>query len=124
MKLDPQLLRDIMIACEEADDGTDNDIDLAVPGSDPRVVSYHVRRLGQAGYLEVDTLPDTDDLDFTWHVPKSVTFAGHQFIAATRDDSTWKKVLKSVGAKAGSVTIDTILAIAVAEGKRRLGLPE
>lgn len=124
MKLDPQMIRDIMIACEEADDGSDNDIQLNLPGRDGRVVSYHVRRLGQAGYLEVEALPDDDDLEFTWHVPQSVTFAGHQFIAATRDESTWKKVLKTVGTKAGSVTIDTMLAIAIAEGKRRLGLPE
>lgn len=124
MKLDVVLCRDIMVACEAADDGTDKEICLRLDGRDERVVSYHVRRLAQAGYLQVDRLPDDEDLDFTWDIPQAVTFAGHQFLAATRDDTIWKKVLKTVGPKLGGLTLETVFALAVAEGKRRIGLSD
>ncbi|RYG75329.1 MAG: DUF2513 domain-containing protein [Alphaproteobacteria bacterium] len=123
MKLDVSLCREIMVACEAADDGTDSDIKIEIDGHDARVVSYHVRRLGQAGYLEIDALPDDEDLDFTWYVPMSVTYGGHQFLAATRDNVIWKKVLKSAGPKLGGLTLETLFALTMAEGRRRIGLP-
>ncbi|MFC7380550.1 DUF2513 domain-containing protein [Brevundimonas sp. GCM10030266] len=123
MKLNWDLCRDIMLACEDADTGTDEYINLELPGRDPRVVSYHVRALKQAGYLVVDTLPDDEDLDFTWHVPQSVTYGGHRFIAATRDNAVWKRALKTVGDKLVSATLETVIAVAVSEGKRAIGLP-
>lgn len=123
MKLDWDLCRRIMIAVEEADVGSDNDLSIEIPGHDARVVSYHVKALWQGGYLDAESVPDDEDFEFTWYVPRAVTFSGHRFLAATRDDKVWKRTLKSVGDKVAGATIETVLALAVAEGKKALGLP-
>jgi hypothetical protein len=87
MQRDMELIRKILQKVE-----TDELRDvLAIPGFEPGVVGHHVYLLGQAGLLEVvnvtsieDSLPQASPLCLTWE--------GHDFLNASRDDNVWSKV--------------------------------
>lgn len=123
MRLDWNLCRDILLVVEEEDVGTGDDIRVVIEGRDDRVISYHLKALTQAGYVKCEVISDTED-DFLWYIPQAMNYAGHKFLAGTRDNSIWKSVLNKATEKATSVTLDTLLALAVAEAKRRIGLGE
>lgn len=123
MRLDWDLCREILLVVEREDHGTNDDIKVEIEDRDDREISYHLRALTQAGYIKCEVLPDTED-DFLWFVPQSLHWSGHKFLAGTRDNSIWKTVLNRASEKATSVTLDTLLALAVAEAKRRVGLGE
>ena len=41
----------------------------------------------------------------------NLTWAGHDFAEAARDETRWKNVMKTVKEKGGSVTIDVLKAL-------------
>lgn len=123
MRLDWDLCREILLVIEEKDHGTNEEIEVSIEGKNDRVVSYHIRALSQAGYIKCEVIADTED-DFLWYVPQAMKYAGHKFLAGTRDNRIWKTVLNKAAEKTAGVTLETLLTLAMAEAKRRVGLGE
>lgn len=84
-------------------------------------VYEHILLLGDSGLAIVRNLGHTQ------RGPSGValdrlTSAGHDFLETARDDSRWKKAMKTVEEKGGAVTIGVLTQILSALMKQTFGL--
>ena len=122
MKLDKDLVREILLAIEASDQTPDSWIDLATDSHSEDEVSYHVMLLHEAGLIVAQDLCSMSDFD--WR-PKRLTIRGHEFLDTVRDGEVWRRT--KVGAeKAGVASIGFLLELGKAYGKQvlkeRLGI--
>ena len=88
MKRDLDLVRTILIEIEEHPD-FESLIELKCPGYSPEQVTYHVKLLKEAGLVEALDMSTMEGAEFA---PKCLTWKGHEFLAATRNDGVWHKL--------------------------------
>lgn len=119
MKRDMELVRKILLAVEDADNDPMVWIDLEIRGFSPHVVSYHVQRLTEAGLLEATDLSDDSGSD--WR-PSSLTWAGHEFLDAARNDTVWNKAMTTLKDKAATVPFEVVKAVVIQECKDFFGV--
>ena len=75
------------------------------------LIGYHIYLLHDARLLEAR---DARDRDNPWDLyPMYLTMAGHDFLEATRNDSTWNKTLELIKSKGGGVTLEILKDIAL-----------
>ena len=110
MKLDPDLVRNILIDIEEQPpeppplNGA-KWYQIAIDGKSKEELSEHVRLMGEAGLIEALKLPEQDGM--FWY-PKRITWHGHEYLASVRADTVYAKT-KEIASKAfGTVTMETI----------------
>jgi len=122
LRLDKELIRQILLAVEESDQTPDSWIDLEFDDQTHSVVSYHVMLLHEAGLLAAKDLSAMDDFD--WR-PQRLTIRGHEYLDTIRDTEVWR-LTKAGAEKAGGVSLAVMLEIGKAYGKqvlrKRLGL--
>ena len=121
MKRDMELIRKMVLALEDEPTGF-APRDLNFPGYTSEQIGYHAHLLIEGGYAK--------GFDATNHdssgpeaVLTSLTWKGHEFVDAARDESRWKKATGIVKEKSGSVTIDVLTQLLVELMKRTIGLP-
>ena len=119
MKSDMDLVRRILLDIE-ASPVTQGWIALEIEGHNSDVVSYHVRALTEAGLIDAINLSDKSGI--AW-MPKRLTWEGHEFLEAARDDSIWRKAMQRIGTGAAGVTFDILKAMLYSLGREKLGLP-
>lgn len=57
---------------------------------------------------------DARDRDNRWDLsPKYLTWAGHEFLEATRNDNVWKKTLEFVENKGGAIMFEILKDVAL-----------
>lgn len=122
MKLDKDLVREILLAIEASDTPPDSWIDLTIESHSEDEVSYHVMLLHDAGFIVGKDL--SEDSAFDWR-PQRLTYRGHEFLDTVRDREVWR-LTKSGAEKAGGVSLALMLEIGKAYGKQvlkdRLGI--
>lgn len=85
------------------------------------VIAPHVVLLHEAGLIDASVLKM---LSGRYQVKiRGLTWAGHDFLDAIRDDTLWAKAKKTILAPAGGVAFTVLLEWAKSEVKTRLGLP-
>ena len=114
MKRDWELCRTILRLTEELSEDKNN-VDTfgssELEGYMRTLIGYHVYLLQDARLLEA---MDARDRDNRWDLyPMYLTMAGHDFLEATRNDSTWNKTLELIKSKGGSVTLEILKDIAL-----------
>jgi hypothetical protein len=98
MKRDMELFREVLLKVEEIPfDGASHDI--AVDGRSPNEIAYHVMLLHEAGFIEAL------DLGVCWK-PVRLTYSGHEFLDAARNDGVWEKARTAVVESTGILTIE------------------
>lgn len=113
MKRDMELGRKILIEIG-AKESNDWGPPPLIEGYSQEVVSYHLHLLLQAGLIEAKNLPGTTD----WAV-KALTWAGHEFLEAAKNDSLWEKAKKLALEKTGTFTFEALkLALIEVIGRR------
>ena len=119
MKRDMDLAREILFAIEENDDepGT---MEIELPGRSALYVSYHVTLLAEAGLIEAENTTSMDQYEY---LPTRLTWAGHEFLDAVRDDTVWKRAKSETLAKTGQLTFEVIKATLMGIARQGLGLP-
>lgn len=114
MKVDKDLVRDILLAVE-AHDEPEGLIALEI-NNPSLIISYHVRLLDEAGLL--DAL-DTGGMNcFNWQ-PTRLTYEGHEFVDIIRDDEVWK-LTKTGAEKVSSTRLSLIREIGKVYSKQVL----
>ena len=111
MKLNPDCVRDILLAVEE---GCDIGRGVSIPGPNysrlqpynESEVLYHVRQCDLSGFLYQ---AKTDLLGM--YTIRDLTPAGHEFLANIRKDTIWSGV-KDVAGKVGATSLNAIVQIA------------
>ncbi len=119
MKRDMDLARRILLEVEKVPDPM-RPIDLAIEGYESVDVSYHVQLLHEAGLLVATDF--TSNSGYKWS-PRRLTWAGHEFLDAARDDTLWNKVKAQVKDKLASVSFDMLKALLVKAAADYLGSP-
>jgi hypothetical protein len=105
MKRDMDLARKILLAVEEKDDYV-IPIVPDIDGYDKKQIYYHIQLLDQAGLVESKS-SSTYDKGTSWYV-KSLTFPGHDFLDASRNDTIWNKAKESNKSTGLSLTLDLL----------------
>lgn len=102
MKRDMDLVREILLKVEDLPfDGGFHDI--AVEGRTADEISYHVMLLDEAAFIEAEDL--TTNSGVCWQ-PKRLTYSGHEFLDAARNDTIWEKAKAAVMKSTGVVTLE------------------
>ena len=124
MKRDYTLIRELLRQLEKKPgSGHMTAKDFVVPGYDTPAITYHLNLMFQAGFSNGEAIRSTTSPDRIIEVwPFDLTWQAHEFLAAARDDTVWRKVLRDIGGNLGTVPFSILTALLVDEAKRRLGL--
>lgn len=112
MKRDMDLARKILLELEDKpfDLGW---VELEIPNSSDDVLSYHVMLLAQAGLLEAQ---DVSNMTARNWKPKWLTWQGHEFLEAARDETRWNQAKALMKEKTGGAVFevlrDTLISLA------------
>lgn len=118
MKLDKDLVREILLAVEDSDHSPEESITLSLKSRTPQEVSYHVMLLHEAGLIVGRDASVLADVFPVWQ-PKRLTYRGHEFLDTVRDNEVWRRT-KAGAEKAGVASLGLILEIGKAYGKEVL----
>jgi hypothetical protein len=108
-----------LIAYEELPyGGGDNEIEI--DGYSQEQVLYHQEILEEAGYIKAIIEKSLNGL--TSIFPERLTYAGHEFLNSSRNDSNWEKT-KNVMLKSGGFVMEIAKALLISEIRDQLHLP-
>ena len=105
MKRDMDLCREILRRVEKHDRAHEPFL-LKIDGRSREEVSYHVKNLGQADLLEIYRPPQGTD-----HLPIALTWAGCEFMEATRDDNRWTDYKAKARKATGSIAFEVLKSV-------------
>lgn len=102
MKRDWDLMRQILFEVEKwpFTGGFDT---ITIPNHSEPEISYHVSLLADAGLIEAIDVSSHDGV--AWR-PKHLTYAGHEFLDAARQDTTWNSAKEKVFKATGTITLE------------------
>ena len=117
MKLSHDLCRELLLNMEEklTYDGiagsqtsggfSKEDVQVLAPKADLISIYYHIEKLREAGFIHALDARHSG-APYMW-IPRSLTYAGHQFLDDIRDESRWRKIKDAVGA----MSLETMKAL-------------
>jgi hypothetical protein len=115
-----ELVRQILLKLEEHPHGFAPR--LEVPGFTDEQIGYHAAIMGEAGLLHARPIT-AHGASSPSALPIYLTWAGYEFLASAKDESTWKKGTSLVMSKAGAIGFDILKAVLMAEIRSKVGLP-
>jgi len=95
-------------------------MDISGSGYSKPEIAYNVKLLAQAGLIEATNLT-TLDLGLNW-MPRTLTWQGHEFLGAIRNDTVWNKVKETVKEKGGSIPFEVLKALGLKMAASFFGL--
>lgn len=119
MKRNFDLVREILSAIEEAPPGRIID-GLNVDGFSPEEIGEHAILLQEAGLIEADIRRTRSPKKPYLVIIRGLTWKGHDFLAASRDDTIWNLAKEKLIKPAGAMTFDVLLDWLKAEAKKKL----
>jgi hypothetical protein len=121
MKRDFDLIRRILIDIQDMPAGTFCQV-IAYPGEyDPATISEHVALLIDSALINGEMIKAFDSID--GFLITGLTWKGHDFIDAAKDNSIWNKAKQTVLKPTVSITFDLLLEWLKAQAKQILLLP-
>jgi hypothetical protein len=119
MKRDMDLVRQILLEVEKLS-FTNNVVEISLEGYTSEEINYHLIILADAGLLAVDYVR-AGKKDYIW---KSIrlTWDGHEFLDAARDNNRWEKA-KGTMQKAGGFVLPVLMQLLTQYLKAELKLP-
>lgn len=111
MKRDMDLARQILMDVEECKECTGHGwVQLNIDGRSKDEIAYHVMLLHEAGLIEARDVIHSGPDGFNWF-PKRLTWAGHEFLDAAREEGLWQRAKNIAKEKAGGLSFDVLKAI-------------
>jgi hypothetical protein len=101
MRRDMDLIRKMLLAVEDGPHGY-APRNLRISGYTDEQVGYHAYLVIDAGLATGPTMTSSDSESPESQI-RVLTWAGHEFIAAARNDTVWRKVTARVASLAGDV---------------------
>lgn len=100
------LARKILFAIEECENQCGPD-DIKIEGYSEQMISYHIKILAEAGLIKAEDISTMGEDGFRWWA-KSLTWQGHEFLDAARDNNRWEKAKTLASEKTGSLMFEAI----------------
>jgi len=98
------LVRDILLNLEDAPFRS-SWVELNLHKYASEEVSYHIMLLAQAGLIEAINLSSSGGM--SWKA-KWLTWEGHEFLEASRDQSRWEKAKSLIKQKGGGIVFSVL----------------
>jgi hypothetical protein len=122
MTRDMDVIRAILLAGEAPPDAKSVHGLTHIDGVDAAVAAYHVALLKDAGYVEATVDKKVNGLPWRF-MGLRLTWSGHEFLDAMRDDTVWKKVKDHMIKPGVSWTVSLLFEALKNEARIRLRLP-
>lgn len=123
MRLNPDCIRDILIAVESIEYNscyTLKDLCSKLPQYTPDELNYHCLQLIEANLIKAKTINQLKSYTPTiWRI-FDLTYSGHQFLADIRSDTIWNKT-KAVAKSIGTESLHAFRDIAVSVVSNAIG---
>ena len=117
MKRDMDLIRTILQRIE-------SDQDLTIEGYGSEEILYHIALLKDAGFIDA-SLATGESGQIVGAAVQRLTWDGHGFLDAARDDTLWRKAREHVLKPAASWTFSLLMEWLKQEAHRRVfGVPD
>ena len=113
------LAREILTEIEGQSYDPNRFFEVKIDGHSTEEVSYHVMLLDDAGYIEASSLPTTDGT--IWKVQR-LTWEGHEFLEAARDDTRWSRAKVMMKEKGGGMAFEVLKLLLIEMMKGTIGL--
>ncbi|MBD2364736.1 DUF2513 domain-containing protein [Anabaena minutissima FACHB-250] len=120
MKRDINLIRKIILNIESSQYGFVNN-NFQIEGYTREQIAYHCYLLIQGGLAEGITTTSVQSSSPA-AVIRNLTWEGHEFADAARNDSIWHQVSKVIKEKGESIAFPIITQLLISEMKKNLGL--
>ena len=120
MKRDFDLIRRILTDIENIPAGKSMN-NINYPEYNRSVVDHHIILLDEAGLIKAKILKTMGGIGAV-HIT-GLTWSGHDFLDAMKDDTIWNKAKESVLKPGASITFGLLLEWLKTEAKLKLGLP-
>ncbi len=125
MKRDPDLIRKILLVLEEKEDCIDfmSAQQMNITNSSVDAINYNLILLLEAGYIIGKEFSGNDQVTI---YPIRLTWEGHEFLDAARDDTRWEKAksaISKVGGWSFEIAKPILMELAKDAIKTSLGLP-
>jgi len=120
VKRDMNVVRQLVLAIEASPSGFAPK-DLIIDGYTHEEIGYHLYIMLEAGLIrgaDVTVLGSKSPEA----IATSLTWTGHEFADASRDEDLWAKAMKLTKEKTGSVTIDLLMKLLTSLASSALGL--
>lgn len=121
MRLDRDLVRDLLFALEAKQDFQIRTRDELIPeGRERDEVGYALLKMYEAGFITGEVIRSSTTPERIIEVmPFELTFKGHEFLDTVRDNEVWRRTKQGVE-KAGGASITFVWELAKAYGKQAL----
>ncbi len=121
MRVEPELMRDILTAIEAIP--ADEPLDGTLTFEDRRQpdVNEHIRLLFEDGYLRGRIDEDEQGFPASFSI-RGLTMKGHQFVGNARNDTVWKKVLAKAKETGQSLTMTILNGLLEKAAKNYFGI--
>ena len=121
MRRDMELIRRLVLAIEDAPTGfAPRSLDVA--GYAPGQIGYHAYLIIDAGLARGSETTSMGD-SAPSAILTNLTWAGHEFAEAARDQTRWNKAMGIVQEKGGTVTLAVLTQLLTSLMRGALGLP-
>lgn len=121
MKRDMDLARKILLAIEDAPyQGKAGFSVPQVDGYTSEEIDYNVLQLKDAGFIEAHSKTRIDRTVVL--TIERLTWGGHEFLDAARDQKTWNQAKSVISEKGGSLTFDVLKAVLSQLARQAVGL--
>ena len=118
MKRDMDLIRLMLLTIEADDHGFAPKIEI--PGYTQEQIGYHAVLLGEAGLAKVHDITCMES-DSPVAMISRLTWTGHEFLDAARENNRWNKAKDTIG-KIGGASLPVWMDILVELAKKAIGL--
>lgn len=120
MKRDMNLVRRLVLEIEDSPSGFAPK-DLIIDGHTKEEIGYHLYIMLEAGLIRGADVT-VIGANSPQAIATSLTWAGHEFADAARDEDLWAKAMKLTKEKVGGVTIDLLMKLLTSLASSALGL--
>lgn len=117
MKRDMDIIRHILFEIEKSDDP--KFMEFHIKDCSLNQLNYHLKLLHQAKLIDAEYSVRLSGI--SWII-EGLTWAGHEFLDASRNDRFWEKAKNLLSDNLGSVTFKMLEQILIDLSKKQLGL--
>ncbi|MCA9946430.1 MAG: DUF2513 domain-containing protein [Anaerolineales bacterium] len=120
MKRDMDIIRAVLLQVNNHEEATIPEVRLEE--FDLEQVVYHVNLLAEAGYIT--GIPSQSAMqDVPEWIQVRLTWDGHEFIDAARNETIWAKFKEVIAEKGGAIPFSLAVNLLTAVSKQHFGLP-
>jgi DNA-binding transcriptional ArsR family regulator len=119
MKRDMELVRQILLELEKKTAPKSTMPEPEFPGYTPEQISYHVEIMYQAGLI---TAHDEGTINIYQWYPVNLTWQGHEFLDAARNETFWKKATGKLSEVTGGLSLELLKDVLLSQARQQLGI--